>query len=115
MTVTLYVDGLEVSRLSGTPNNNNLLFTASVVNGQLQYTDIPEGRYVYGFRLSNRQTQSGTTADFIYTDYTVSCGREFVQNVEPIYTPLDYFWLDYPSPIYFKQNMGGKIISVLPT
>ena len=91
MTATLYVDGQAISQLSKiyTSYNVNLLYTASVVDGELQYVDIPDGRTVYGFRLGNKKTNSGTTADFIYAEYSVTCNREFQQDVEPVPYPVD--------------------------
>ncbi|MBO4283706.1 MAG: heparinase II/III family protein [Clostridia bacterium] len=116
ITVTLYVDGVTASILSGHPGNeNNLLYTASIVNGQLQYTDIPTDRVVYGFRLASKQTKPNTVADFIYADYTVSCGRAFVQDVEPEFDP-DYQTLySHPAAVYYKENETPSMILTEPT
>ena len=101
MTATLYVDGHALSQLSKTYTsaNNNLLFTASVVNGHLQYTDIPDGRTVYGFRLENRKTNSGTTTDFIFAEYSVTCGRSFQQDVMPVTDAIDQLPSSYPATV----------------
>ena len=106
ITSTLYVDGRAVSSLDKTYNssNNNLLYTASVVNGQLQYTDIADGRTLYGFRLGNKQTKSGKTTDFYYADYSISCGQTFVQDVQPVLSAIDRLPSDYPADVYYKED-----------
>ena len=106
MTATLYVDGQALSQLSKiyTSYNVNLLYTASVVDGELQYVDIPDGRTVYGFRLGNRKTNSGTTADFIYAEYSVTCNREFQQDVEAVPHPIERLPSNYSAPVFYKAK-----------
>ena len=104
VTATLYVDGHALSQLSKTyaSANNNLLFTASVVNGHLQYTDIPDGRTVYGIRLENRKTNSGTTADFIFAEYSVTCGRSFQQDVMPVTDAINRLPSSYNTTVFYR-------------
>ena len=106
MTAMLYLDGQPISQLSkeydASEADSNLLFTATVTsNDTLQYTDIPNGRYVYGFRLENKKAKSGKTVEFSYADYSVTCGREFQKKVEFNY-PLYNLNANYPAGVYYK-------------
>lgn len=104
ITSTLYVDGHALSQVSKTYDsaNVNLLYTATVVEGELQYTDIADGRTVYGIRLENRKAKSGKSVDFIYTDYSVICGRDFVQDVMPVSDAIDKLPSSYPATVFFR-------------
>ena len=94
ITVTTYVDGVAVSKLQGTmmdERTENYLYTASynASTGEVEYTDIASDRYVFLYRMKYRGCSSGKhySAYCVFADAYATCGKEFVQQVEPV-TPV---------------------------
>ena len=91
---TIYIDGVLVSILSSTSMTNNSnaydnkLFTAaSDGQGGIAYTDIAADKWVHPIRFNSTKAKTGTTVYVVIGDVSVTCGTEFVQNVEKVATP----------------------------
>ena len=94
LTITVYFDGAAAYKLrtddSATPLHaqGNLLFTAaSDGKGGIVYTDIGADRYVIPLRLNATTAQSGKTVYVATADVIVSCGKDFVMQVEKTDSP----------------------------
>ena len=99
---TLYIDGVKVlsykllhkDNLAGHDSKNrgtnNLLYTATVVNGELEYDDIADSRYIYAYRFgNNKKTTGDDNAYFVVGDISVTAGNGFVKNVTKLDTPVE--------------------------
>ena len=93
-TTTILIDGMVVSILSsdsmtnGSNSYDNKLFTAaSDGEGGIVYTDIAEDKWVHPMRFNYTQAKTGTTIYMVYGDLSVTCGKDFVQNVEKVLAP----------------------------
>ena len=93
-TTTIYIDGVLVSILSSdsmTDKNNsydNKLFTAaSDGNGGIIYTDIGDDKWIHPLRFNSTKAKEGKTVYVVFGDVSVTCGTEFVQDVEKVVVP----------------------------
>ena len=87
LTATLYLDGVMVSSYAYAPGNDlNLLYTATVVNGELEYEDV-NGGYFYLYRIGNSETTGGK-AYVAVGDISITVGDGFVLDVEPVESPV---------------------------
>ena len=125
ITLTLYIDGVPVAMLQGpggSDKNNfaslNYLYSAeSDGAGKVVYGDNENSeRYVFAILFNKNIAQLNTTAYWVDTDVSITCGTTFVQQVEKVATPAAAtFTLDdmdtpddttddvtCPAPIYFK-------------
>ncbi|MBR4769827.1 MAG: hypothetical protein IK090_02740, partial [Clostridia bacterium] len=114
LTETVYIDGVAAYKLrttdskTGMKTSDNLLFTAmSDGKGGIVYTDIDPDRYVIPFQLNGTTAQSGKTVYVAIADVSVSCGKNFVQQVEKLPTPVSSTLktptgLKLSAPIYFR-------------
>ena len=82
----LYLDGVMISSFYFTPKDKNRLYTAEIVGNELVYSDIGSDRYVHAFLIDERQAASGTNY-LLDADIFVTCGKDFVMQVEPIENP----------------------------
>ena len=57
--------------------------------GGIVYTDIAPESYVVPFRMNSTTAKSGKTAYVAIADVFVSCGKDFVQKVEKLTTPVN--------------------------
>ena len=81
---------------------------ASNGDGTVTYTPIAENIMAIPFVLHSRRVKSDTVAYVVTADVSVTCGTEFVQNVErvnapagnPTYTIAE--GVDVPAKMYFK-------------
>ena len=91
---TLYIDGVKVLAYQAikttTDNNPNLLYTATVINGNVEYEDIASDRYAFIYRFGNDQkTETEDNAYFVVGDISVTAGNGFVKNVTKLDTPVE--------------------------
>ena len=94
---TLYVDGAKVLAYKVIYDGNisskgteNLLYTATVVNGDVEYEDIASDRYAFIYRFGNDQkTETEDNAYFVVGDISVTAGNGFVKNVTKLDTPVE--------------------------
>ena len=91
---TLYVDGVKKLAYQAikttTDNNPNLLYTATVVNGDVEYEDIASDRYAFIYRFGNDQkTETEDNAYFVVGDVSVTAGDGFAMPVTKLDTPTD--------------------------
>ena len=110
-TVTVYFDGEEVFSVYGDNKmkaGHDLYTVASNGDGTVTYTPIAENIMAIPFVLHSRRVKSDTVAYVVTADVSVTCGTEFVQNVErvnapagnPTYTVVE--GVDVPAKMYFK-------------
>ena len=110
-TVTVYFDGEEVFSVYGDNKmkaGQYLYTVASNGDGTVTYTEIAENIMAIPFVLHSRRVKSDTVAYVVTADVSVTCGTEFVQNVErvnapagnPTYTIAE--GVDVPAKMYFK-------------
>ena len=114
LTETVYIDGVAAYKLrttnskTGMKTSDNLLYTAmSDGKGGIVYTDIDPDRYVIPFQLNGTTAQSGKTVYVAIADVSVSCGKNFVQQVEKLASPAlstlkTPTGLKLSAPIYFR-------------
>ncbi len=100
LTSSLYIDGNLVSVLCATDNKDNgydmKLYTAqSDGEGGIAYTDIASDRYVYIYRMKYQGTSNSNPAYCVFADAYATCGKNFVQTVEPV---------DYPATSYYRAE-----------
>ena len=87
LTASLYVDGVLISSYDFLPMSNaNLLYTATVVNGDVEYDDIGNGRYLYLYRIGY-SVATGGNAYLIASDYYATASNSFVIDVDPVTNP----------------------------
>ena len=91
---TLYVDGVKKLAYQAikttTENNPNLLYSATLVNGELEYEDIASDRYAFIYRFGNDQkTETEDNAYYVVGDISVTCGTDFVKKVTKLDTPVE--------------------------
>ena len=94
-TVTTYVDGTAVAQLENASltKTENYLYTATYNEGtgEVEYSDIGAGKYVFIYRMKYKGNNTGTnnSAYCVFADADATCGKEFTQTVEHV-TPIDY-------------------------
>ena len=113
-TTTIYIDGVLVSILSSDSMTNssnsydNKLFTAaSNGEGGITYTDIAGDKWIHPMRFNYIQAKTGTTIYMVYGDLSVTCGKDFVQNVEKVLAPTSATFevaegVTVPADMWFK-------------
>ena len=83
---TLYIDGVKVHVIEyNSMKNDNALFTATYEDGVLEYKDIADTKYIYAFRAAH--TGVDGDAYLAYSDLYITCGDNFVVNVDPVAEP----------------------------
>ena len=83
---TLYIDGVKVHVIEyNSMRNDNALFTATYEDGVLEYKDIADTKYIYAFRAAH--TGVDGDAYLAYSDLYITCGDNFVVNVDPVAEP----------------------------
>ena len=126
----LYVDGVKVLAYKVIYDGNiakkgteNLLYTATVINDEVEYEDIASDRYAFIYRFGNDQkSETEDNAYFVVGDIFVTCGNGFVMNVEPdttptegTYTTADGKTLDadvYYAPVCEHENAKATVTTV---
>ena len=113
MYSVVYIDGVQVSKLSGTGASpaGSLLFTAANDGADgIAYTDIADDSILYGFNSQIAKKNSGV-GYLVYGDYSVSCGRTFAQSVTRVDSPAAATYVtradggvEIPAPAYFTIN-----------
>ena len=112
LTVSLYLDGTLVSVLCANDNvdaeHGNFdmkLYTAeSDGNGGITYTDIASDRYVFIYRMKYQGTSNSDKAYCVFADAYATCGKNFVQTVEPV---------DLPTSSYYRADDEKAIFAPL--
>ena len=94
--VTLYIDGVPVSKLSGLGEGdktnyqsaNYLYSVKSDGKGGVTYEDnTNDGRYVFALLFDSNKPKSGTTAYWVDADVNYTCGQTFAQQVRKVASP----------------------------
>ena len=110
-TVTVYFDGEEVFSVYGDNElkaGHYLYTVASNGDGTVTYTEIAENIVAIPFVLHSRRVKSGTAAYVVTADYSVTCGTEFVQNVQRVGAPAGNptypvaEGVEVPAKVYYK-------------
>ncbi|MBR4769595.1 MAG: endonuclease/exonuclease/phosphatase family protein [Clostridia bacterium] len=116
LTVSLYLDGTLVSVLCANDNvdaehgNYDMkLYTAeSDGKGGIIYTDVASetDQYLYVYRMKYRgnSDDSGKAAYTVFADAYATCGKNFVQTVEPV---------EYPATSYYRADDTKSIFAPL--
>ena len=87
LTATLYIDGVMASSYADQPRyEQNLLYTAEIVDGVLEYDDV-DGGWFYLYRLGDSATIDGANAYVVTGDISITVGDSFVLDVEPVENP----------------------------
>ena len=106
-TYTIYVDGERVSEVKTSntrfANNNYLLYTATIENEKLKYSDGASNRYLSWLFVSNF-FNAGKDKYLVLADLNINAAHEFVQQVEPVSpvaAPFDLGSYD-PAVMYYQ-------------
>ncbi len=86
LTYTVYVDGLEVNKVQvadSVISNNVLLYTASISDGHLVYSNISDGNKTLSWLRAENFFGSSSNKILALADYSVTAGQNFVQSVMP--------------------------------
>ena len=115
VTETVYFDGVPAYKLKTKTNKKgmkysaNLLYTASSDGkGGIVYTDIDPESTVVPFRMNSTTAKSGKTVYVAIADVFVSCGKDFVQKVEKLSTPVSSTLyvpatgMELAAPVYYR-------------
>ena len=95
--VTLYIDGVPVSKLSNFGGNDktnfhstNYLYSVKSdgVGGVTYEDNAGAGVYVFALLFDSNKPKADTTAYWVDTDVSISCGQTFVQSVEKVASPV---------------------------
>ena len=87
LTATLYIDGVMASSYAYEPGYEaNLLYTAELVDGVLEYDDV-DGGWFYLFRIGDSATENGQNSYLVFGDISMTVGDSFVLDVEPAENP----------------------------
>ena len=90
LETSLYIDGVKVAAyIPSIINEKNYLYTAEIVDGKLEYTDIGDDRYLYIYRIGEAGTRGNNKAYFGMGDLSVRCADKFAQYVEPLTEPVE--------------------------
>ena len=90
VTTSIYIDGVLISAYKWIRNNNEskLLYTASLVNGELVYSDsVIDAKCAFPFLIADVTADSGESVYFATADTYVTAGDDFVIDVEKAATP----------------------------
>ena len=109
-TVTVYFDGEEVFSVYGDYGSNKVqhrLYTvASNGDGTVTYTPIADDVKAIPFVLHSRRVKSDTAAYVVTADISVTCGTEFVQDVEraadPTVATIAPVGYGLPTNVYYQ-------------
>ncbi|MBO4283723.1 MAG: hypothetical protein J5958_03765 [Clostridia bacterium] len=109
-TVTVYFDGEEVFSVYGDNKlaGHYLYTVASNGDGTVTYTPIADDVKAIPFALHSRRVKSDTAAYVVTADISVTCGTEFVQDVERVNAPAGNptytvaAGVNVPAKMYFK-------------
>ena len=87
LTATLYIDGVMASSYAYEPAYDaNLLYTAEIVDGELEYDDV-DGGWFYLYRIGDSATEGEQSAYVVVGDISITVGDSFVLDVEPAENP----------------------------
>ena len=85
-------------------NEKYLLYTATIDDGKLKYSDNTESRY-YSWIHANGFFNSGSDKYLVLADLMTSAGYDFMQRVEkaasPTASPINLGWYD-EELVYYK-------------
>ena len=106
-TYTIYVDGERVSEVKTSntrfADNNYLLYTATIENEKLKYSDGASNRYLSWLFISSF-FNAGKDKYLVLADLNINAAHEFVQQVEPVSpvaAPFDLGSYD-PAVMYYQ-------------
>ena len=111
LTVSLYLDGTLVSVLCADDNTDGdfdlKLYTAqSDGKGGITYTDVASetNQYLFVYRMKYQGTSDSSPAYCVFADAYATCGKSFVQTVEPV---------DLPTSSYYRADDAKAIFAPL--
>ena len=108
-TVTVYLDGTAIFKLStgdeGMQDKEAHLFNAVRDGDTVTYSDVDS--FVIPFQINRAQAKADKTVYLALADLSVTCGDNFVMQVEKVASPEAATLtvadgVDVPAPIYFK-------------
>ena len=108
-TVTVYVDGTAIFKLStgdkGMQDKEAHLFNAERDGDTVTYSDVDS--FIIPFQINKAQAKADKTVYLALADLSVTCGDNFVMQVEKVASPAAATLtvadgVDIPAPIYFK-------------
>ena len=105
-TYTIYVDGVKINEVQTAPGRfvgrNYLLYTATIENEKLKYSDGASNRYLSWLFISNF-FNAGKDKYLVLADLNINSAHEFVQQVEPanVAAPFDLGSYD-PAVMYYQ-------------
>ena len=108
LTVTIYVDGVAIAKLgadactTGSDRDCKLYTAESDGAGGINYTDIGDNVDLCIFNFVGKNAGS-KTAVFVVAEPYASCGRNFVQTVERVDSPAEFYYRD--------GGNGGRLAS----
>ncbi|MBR4770983.1 MAG: hypothetical protein IK090_08690, partial [Clostridia bacterium] len=108
LTYSVYVDGNKVAEVIGSAlryaDEKYLLYTATIDDGKLKYSDNTESRY-YTWIHANGFFNFGSDKYLVLADLMTSAGHDFMQRVEkaasPTASPINLGWYD-EELVYYK-------------
>ncbi|MBR5044590.1 MAG: hypothetical protein IKX66_04510, partial [Clostridia bacterium] len=108
-TVTVYLDGTAIYKLStgdlGMQDKEAHLFNAERDGDTVTYSDADS--FIIPFQINRAQAKADKTVYLALADLSVTCGDNFVMQVEKVASPEAATLtvadgVDIPAPIYFK-------------
>ena len=108
-TVTVYLDGTAIYKLStgdlGMQDKEAHLFNAERDGDTVTYSDVDS--FIIPFQINRAQAKADKTVYLALADLSVTCGDNFVMQVEKVASPEAATLtvadgVDIPAPIYFK-------------
>lgn len=109
LTASLYVDGELISSYDFLPmSTSNLLYTATVINGDVEFEDISTGCYLYGYRIGY-SVATGGNAHLIVADFAATASNSFVLDVESVENPAPVTetinGVDFDGRVFYKYDV----------
>ena len=108
-TATVYIDGTAIFKLStgddGMQDKEAHLFNAERNGDTVTYSDVDS--WIIPFQINRAQAKTDKTVYLALADFSVTCGKNFVMQVEKVASPEAATLtvadgVDIPAPIYFK-------------
>ena len=108
-TATVYIDGTAIFKLStgdkGMQDKEAHLFNAERDGDTVTYSDVDS--FIIPFQINKAQAKADKTVYLALADLSVTCGDNFVMQVEKVASPAAATLtvadgVDIPAPIYFK-------------
>ena len=109
----LYIDGVKVCEYLLDPeyiHPSNYLYTAELVDGELQYTTMGNARYVYVYRIIEGGTRGADKAYLAIGDVAGVCANDFDYAVGPVAEEPEEAYYEVERGVYLPAKVFYRLL-----